>query len=192
MEILVALVTVDPVEILVALTLTGRKVVVRRIMTALFGVSLLVLVLGATPAATIFAHEGGGKGKDGSRGDYETVVLDRTGNEVGEAELKLRRGRVKIEVETEDLAPGHVFSIWGIINHQLPISLNGFISDDDGEAEFVRRVDLGPDFDLYKFRVVIKDHGLPLPGEIELQKTTKTHGCEVKCPSVQFATFEGL
>ena len=170
----------------------------RRILTALFGVALLILALGAMQATTIFAHEEGEEeGEKKSKGKYKTAVLDVSGNEVGEAELKLKDGRVKIKVKTEDLAPGHVFSIWGIINHQPAISLYGFISDDDGEAKFVRRVELDENLELYRFKIVLKDHGLPMsdPWQIEEQKSTKGYGCggeEDKCPSVRWATFEGL
>ena len=150
----------------------------RRKVKALLGVTLLVLALGAIPATTIFA-----------RGDEnKAVVLDVGGNQVGEARLTL-----KIEMKTEDLAPSHVFSIWGIINDQPAFSLNGFISDDFGKAKFDRKVKVGNHLDINQFRIVIKDHGVPLPGpgEVKLQQTTKTYGCEGSCPSVRFVTFNG-
>ena len=158
----------------------------RRILAALFGVTLLILVLGATPATTIFAHE------DGSADKYETAVLDRRHSEVGEAELKLKDGLVTIKVKTEGLAQGHVFSIWGKINGGPAFSIYGFISEDDGEAHFHRQFEVDKDFS--QLRLIIKDHGAPLSEswEIELQKTTKHYGCRGSCPSVQFATFKGL
>lgn len=54
-----ALVTLDSVVNSGHLTLTGRKVVMRPIVKALLGVTLLVVALGAMQATTIFAHENG-------------------------------------------------------------------------------------------------------------------------------------
>ena len=160
----------------------------RRIIGALLGIAVLILALGTTSGTTVFAKE------NGNKSERLTVVLDRQENEVGKSVLKgHRRVRVLI-VRTKALAPGHVFSIWGINDDRPSFNIYGFISGARGTAAIERVVKLDNHLHVQQFRFVIKDHGVPLPGqgEIELQKTTRAYGCEGSCPSVQFASFVGL
>lgn len=166
--------------------------------TAFIGVTLLLIVLAALSTSTIFAD-----------GELETDILDRSSVAAGEATLTLKNGVIKIEAETEDLASGHAFSVWGIVlttnttdfPDGLPaFNLAGFITDDDGEADFSGTAREGVDFvltgdtgELTGFVIKIKDHGAELsaPEDVKQQKTTKDFNCPPpSCPTVQTGVFD--
>jgi len=153
--------------------------------TAFIGLTLLIVVLGVLSTSTVFA------------GEPTTVkILAKNGGgqfkiPVGEATLTLtlKNGEIKIVAQTGDLAPEHVFSVWGIINDEPAFNLTGFISDGDGNADFSGTAHLG-NLELKTFVIKIKDHGAPVKGKIQRQKKTKNVNCEpIDCPTVQEATF---
>lgn len=147
--------------------------------TTFLGMILVILVIGALSTSTVFA-EGATKSTGkifpiNSGGQLVKVT-------VGEATLILKNGVIKIEAKTKDLAPGHVFSVWGKINGGSSFNVTGFISDDDGTAGFSGTVQLAKSVRLSRFDIIIKDHGDPIKGLIHKQMTTKTEGCNISDP----------
>ena len=150
--------------------------------TAFFGVAMLLLLASTLATPTTFA-----KGVE-----YQTVILDTSGLEVGEAQLTRKKGKIKIKAKIDGLNGGHVFSVWGKVNSGPSFNLTGFFTDDDGEGKIRGNVKVDKNLDLFQFDIIIKDHGVPLQGkgEIKRQKSTKHYGCPPPtCPEVAMGTF---
>ena len=101
----------------------------------------------------------------------------------------MENGVLKFEAETIS-EPGHVFSVWGFINDGDAFNLTGFETEDDGEADFRATIEVDENSVFTGFKIKIKDHGEPIPGHIEDQKSTTHYGCGGSCPTVQTATFD--
>lgn len=140
----------------------------RKIQTIL-GVTLLIAVLGVLSASAVFAS-------GGTR--YATDVLDSESKPVGSANLTFNRGTIKVDLHTTELQPLHVISVWGKINGGSAFHLAGGVSSGKGSLHLAGEVNVGSDFDLNEFKVILHDHGDPVPGLTDNQRSTKKDGCE--------------
>ena len=133
--------------------------------TAFLGITLLILALGALSTSTIFA---GGATKHTS--DFATMVVTK--------------GQVTIQVRTTDLRPNKVISVWGVHPQIVgdkglgkSFNLAGGMSGGNGSGNFTGSVKVGPDFNPDGFKVILQDHGDPIPGLVDEQKSTPKAGC---------------
>ena len=142
--------------------------------TAFLGLTLLLLLAGLVAAPTTYAA-----------GDEYKTKFD-----AGKAELEFDDGQLELEMDIKGLAAGHVFSVWLFVNNDAPINRGGFETNGNGKAEFEADIVVGEDFELTGFSFKIKDHGLPIPGHIDEQKSTKGFGCDGSCPTVASGAFK--
>ena len=154
--------------------------------TAFLGITLLILVISALSTSTAFA-----KGAT----DHITEMLASVDDgatftePVGHATLIVTNRTLAVSVHTTGLNPGHVYSVWGIINGSAS-HLAGRTSSGDGSLDFGGALKLDPNLDLESFVIKLKDHGEPIPGLVDEQRSTKGAGCGTsKCPTVQAAVF---
>ena len=156
----------------------------RRKITAFLGITLLILVISALSTSTAFA-----KGAT----PYEADVMAGA-DKVGNATLIVTKRTFAVNVHTTGLIAGHVYSVWGVIElsdlEKLKPNLAGRIAGGDGSLSFGGALSVDPSLDVKSFTVVIKDHGLPIPGLVDEQKSTKHAACDGSCPSVQKAFFD--
>lgn len=154
----------------------------------LSGVVLIILLLGSLSPAVALAKSDEYKAK---------VVSKETGKKVGKATLKIKGDTLNVKLSTTGLETKHVFSVWGQVNNEKPFNLTGFStsgkkSNKNGSGNFKVKVKIkGP---ITQFKLTLKDHGPPIKGKVDLQKSTKDFGCPGpgSCPSVQTATFNDL
>ena len=141
----------------------------RRKIWTLLGVTLLIRVVGALSASAVFASSG-------TR--HTTDVLDSEGKPVSSAYLTWKRGTIKVDLHTTELQPVHVISVWGKINGGSSFHLAGGVSGGGGSLHLVGEVNVRSDFDLNEFKAILHDHGDPVPGLTDNQRSTKKDGCQ--------------
>ena len=148
--------------------------------TAYLSITLLMLAISVLSTSTVFAA--------GATKHTAPVVLKGTPTEVGEATMVINNGKITVQIRTTGLTAGHVYSVWGKFSGGSSFNLTGGMSSGNGTGNFSGHVnsDLDPD----GFKVTLKDHGAPVPGEVDDQKTTKHVNCPPSCPSVQTAEFD--
>ena len=134
----------------------------------LLGAALLIAVLGVLSASAVFASAG-------TR--YTTQVLDSEGKAVGIAHLTLNHRTIKVDLHTTELQPLHMISVWGKINGGSSFHLAGGASGGDGSLHLAGEVNVGSHMDLNEFKAILHDHGEPVPGLIDNQRSTKQDGC---------------
>jgi len=151
--------------------------------TAFLGITLLMLAIGALSTSTVFAEEAT---------KYEAEVK-AGGVKVGDATLIVSNETYTVHVHTTELIPGHVYSVWGVFEAAPKFifdpNLTGKLSDEDGSMSFGGALNVDVEFDVETFTIKLKDHGLPIPGKVQEQRTTKDFGCDGECPTVQEAKF---
>ena len=100
------------------------------------------------------------------------------GKPVGIAHLALNHRTIKVDVHTTELQPLHVISVWGKINGGSSFHLAGGVSSGVGSLSLAGVVNVETDFDLNEFKVILHDHGDPVPGLTDNQRSTKKDGCQ--------------
>jgi len=152
-----------------------------------WGAALLIAVLGAFSVSAVFAL---------GAIHYTTDVLDAEGKSVGIAHLMLNDGTIKVDLHTTELQPVHVISVWGKINGGSSFHFAGGVSGGDGSLHVAGEVKVVPGVELNEFKVILNDHGGPVPGLTDDQRSSKKDGCaEAGGPNtncilpVQSATF---
>jgi hypothetical protein len=150
--------------------------------TAFLGITVLMLAISVLSTSTVFAAGATAYSADVTAG----------GVDVGDATLIVSNRTLTVMVHTTGLNPGHVFSVWGIFegsDFKFDPNLTGKISDSDGSLSFGGALSVDPKFDVETFTIKLKDHGLPIPGQVQDQRSTKTVGCVGGCDTVQKAVF---
>ena len=135
---------------------------------AILGITLLILAISALSTSTVFAQ--------GATKHY-TDVLNLNGEDVGDATLIVRNRTLTVNVHTTELEPRHVMSVWGKINGGSSFHLAGRMSGGDGSMHFAGSAKFDPDVELSEFKVILHDHGDPIPGQVDEQRSTKRTGC---------------
>ena len=167
----------------------GELDIMRAKITAFLGITILILVISALSTSTAFAM---------GATSHNTNVLDLKGNDVGDATLIVSKGTLTVNVHTTELEARHVISVWGKINGGDSFHLAGHMSGGDGSMHFAGKAKLGSNTDLSKFEVILHDHGDPIAGQVDEQRSTKKTGCVENDPPgpntncilpVQTATF---
>ena len=174
--------------------------------TAFLGITLLILAFGVLSTSTIFA---GGATK------HTAVVIDHTNDFVDGVHQKIpanhdvvegavvtmvvTKDQLTIQVRTTDLRPNKVISVWGNhadLNGGKSYNLAGGMSGGNGSGNFTGSTKVPSGFDPDGFKVILQDHGDPIPGLVDEQKSTPKAGCGVGEPNeddcilpVQTTTF---
>lgn len=151
-------------------------------MTAFLSITLLMFAISVLSTSTVLAEEITVYDAD--------VTADRA--KVGDATLIVSTKTYTVHVQTTGLIAGNVYSVWGVFeggDKKIDPNLTGKIAENDGSLSFGGALNVDLEFDVETFTVKIKDHGLPTPGQVQEQRSTKNVSCDGSCPTVQKAVF---
>lgn len=175
--------------------------------TAFLGIAVLILGLGVLSTSTIFA---GGPPKltaeavvdhtdDFALGVHQKIPANHVDVEGALVTMVVTKNQVTIQIRTTDLRRNKVISVWGNhpeINGGKNYNLTGGMSGGNGSGNFTGSTKVPSGFDPDGFKVILQDHGDPIPGLVDEQKSTPKAGCGVGEPNegdcilpVQTTTF---